>query len=157
MKELVKAEDYNERDIKSINDEITSKFLFNNEEQNKTYEQYMSAHIKEIYSTAFVDIADELISKGQDKAAVDYLAKATSITPYSKKAYIRLGNIYSNQSNCEAAKNAFEKVYSLDKKDWQALEALSKLYGECFGDSSKESLYRQKADELKNKTTGEPL
>lgn len=157
LKKLVKVADYEARDIKTINEEVISKFKFNNYKQNETYEHYMFAHIKETYSTSFVDIADELISKGQVKAAVDYLVKATAITPYSKKAYIRLGNLYYGESNCEASRNAFEKVYNLDKKDWQALEALSRLYGECFKDPSSESSYKQKSEELKTKTMGGPL
>src|SRR3989344_1551287 len=154
LKKLVKAETYDDRDIKSINDEILSKFLFDADESDKTYEHYMSAHIKEIYSSSFVDIADELLSKEQDEAALEYLNKATFITPYSKKAYIRLGNTYFGMSNCEASKDAFEKVASLDKKDWQALEALSKLHGECFKDQTGEEFYRQKAEELKANLRG---
>jgi len=157
LKKLVKEENYNERDVRSINDEISSKFLFDPYKPDETYGQYITEHIKELYSSTFVDIADELLSKHQDEDALDYLNKSIVITPYSKKAYIRLGNAYFSLSNCEASKNAFEKVASLDQKDWQALEALSRLYGECFKDQASAESYQKKAEDLRNKLKPNPL
>lgn len=151
LKKLVTEEIYEERSVKAINDEITSKFLFNDFGKYETYEHYMSAHIKEIYSNAFIDLADELIIKGRSVDAISYLNQATHITPNSKKAFIRLGNIYYSESNCEDSRNAFEQVYKIDDKDWQALAALSKLYGECFNDLLNESIYKQRADDLRSK------
>lgn len=157
LKKLTPTNVYDKFKVIDRNDDILSSYKYHDFLQDTGYEQYISAHIKEIYANSQIDLADELISNSLGKEAIKYLENAIALSPNLKDAYVRIGNIYFIEFRCEESRTAFEKAILLDKKDWKILEAISKVYGECFHDSGNADLFKQRAEELKSKLENTPL
>ena len=157
LKKLVSSVDYDKNEVISRNEEIFSRYSYKDYSQNYGFDQYITSHIKEIYATSLLDLSDELIFNGRRSESLKYLKDATILAPEMPGPYLRQGNIYFLNKDCEQSRMSFEKVVELDKKNWRALDALSKVYGDCIGDLGNAEKYRVAAQQLKSKLENQPL
>ena len=157
LKKLSLKNDFDKNRLVELNDEVFSRFRFKDFGQDFGYEQYLASNVKEIYYYSLIGIADELINNELEGVAKKYLESAVALVPDKKEAYIRFGNIAFGQKDCDKSKEYFAKEFDLDKNDWQALKALSKVYGECYMNEDEAKKYSEAADSLKRELSGKPL
>ena len=115
-----------------INSERFGKFKFNDFSQRLGYTHYITNHIKEQYYPPLIGISAQLAILGKVDQATSYLQKAVELYPEKKEAHILLGQLNYEKRNCIESKQHFEKVISIDFKEWRALEALATLEENCF-------------------------
>lgn len=141
----------NGEELHKINKSRFDRFEYKDFGTSTGYTQFMSTHIKETYYSSLIGIAKEFMNSKDYDYALDYLNRAVQLLPDKKDAYALSGNIYAAKKECDLSRRNFEKVFELDNKDWQALSALSKVYGECFIDKKQAETLQSKADNLKKR------
>ena len=157
LKKLVPKNSYDPNQAIIRNKEIFAQFMYKDSGVAAGFEQYMSSHIKELYASVYVEVSNELYSNGSYGEAIEYLNRAVALAPDLKEPYVKLGNAYLKQGLCTESRDSFEVAFSKDKKDWEVLQALSYVYGECFKDQARAESYQKRAEDLRNKLHSSPL
>ena len=151
LKKLVSNENFSSEMVMTLNEKAFSNFQYNNFGLNFGYAHFITDSIKEIYYTALVETADDYIANNLESASLKYLQDAINLFPNKKDAHIRFGNYYLKEGKCNEAKNSFELVSTIDKKDWLSLEMLSHIYTDCYNDTQTAEEYLEKSEELKSR------
>jgi len=157
LKKLVSSNEYSKEELIRLNEDRFIKFKFSDFAYDFGFEQYNTGHIKEIYYRSLVDLADELIINKAENEAEKYLDNAVVLRSDIKEAYIRLGNIFAVRNECDKSRENFEMVSNLDKKDWQVLIALSRVYEECYKDEVKAKNFWDAADNLRRSVSDKSM
>lgn len=113
------------------------------------YANYLVDHIKDIYYRSLVAASNEVESNGLHDDAMVYLGKAIELLPENPEAYEKRGAILYGLNRCTDSMDDFLTAVNLNKNNIQALETLSKIFGDCIGDIEKSREYAQRAGELK--------
>lgn len=141
-------------DIFRLNDDVFSKFYYQDFGQNTGYTQYITTHIKEQYYKALVAVANYNYTNGNSDKSISFANKAKVLLPDKKEAYATLGDIHFKEGKCSDSLDNFMTASRLDSKDWQLVAATAVVYSDCLKDNVNAKMYFDKADVMK-KTLGE--
>ncbi|OGD97557.1 hypothetical protein A3A49_02900 [Candidatus Curtissbacteria bacterium RIFCSPLOWO2_01_FULL_38_11b] len=137
--------------ILKLNNEVYSKFSYNDFSTPTGYEHYMSNHIKEIYYESTMNLVDELMTNDLKKEAINYARKAAALSLDKKDVYVKLGLLYMLQDDCKNSEEPFLKAHSLDNKDIFVLEQLINVARDCKGNADEATFYQKLIENVKLK------
>ncbi|OGM08240.1 hypothetical protein A2159_01610 [Candidatus Woesebacteria bacterium RBG_13_34_9] len=157
LKKLVLEKDYTAELAVRENSQKFSAFKYNGFTEDGTYEQFIASNIKNIYYVNFIEISDELISLNEKEEAKHYLSLALTLDSDKKNAYLRLGNIFADNGNCDESLSNYKKGQNLDKKDWRILKVIANVYKECLKDEKLAKDYFDSAEILRRQIEDKPL
>lgn len=141
---------------KNIGDK-TSKFLFRPDIFDGLYASFFTDHFKNVYSRIFSRNGFALLSQDRPEEALSYFAKTLEFANDYLDARYGLGLSYVKLGDCQKARQNLVEITALDANYIQAWDALSKVYGDCFGDKARGEEFSRKAQELRERQFGIPI
>ncbi len=136
----------------NINDFTFRPAIFENQ-----YASFFGDHFKNIYARFFTKNGFELLSRNRAGAAIPYFNRTLEFENDYLDARYGLGIAYFELGDCQKAGQNLVQVTALDAHYIQSWDALSRVYGDCFGDKVKSEEFSKKAQDLRDRQFGVPI
>lgn len=114
------------------------------------YRQFLELNIINTYADILASNGYEMLNRNNQDQSRSYFEQSLSLQNDNHLALRGLAEYYEMLEKCDKSKSYYLKLVSLDDKDEENYLGLSKLYQDCYADSTSADKYKKLFEELKS-------